>query len=219
MKYTSRFVLLLFFAGALTATTLFFIREKQSDDPVINFVRAHVKGPRRRTFPKAIELSNQRQIKTIVETGTSRGGTLAYDGDGGFTIIFGYWSQLHNAELYSVDIDPKAIERAHSVVDKYGEIVHLVEDDSVHFLQHFNKTIDFLYLDSYDFDKNNPHPSQLHHLHEIEAAYNKLAPHSIVMIDDCGLAYGGKGKLVVDYLLNKGWSIYAQDYQIIMVHS
>lgn len=202
----------------ISATIYFFYREQKSNDPVINFVQENVVGRRRRTFTKAINLINERNVKTIVETGTARGGNMAYDGDGGFTIIFGYWSQLHNAELFSIDINPKAVERAHSVVDKFGSVVHLIVDDSVHFLQNFNKQIDFLYLDSYDFEKNNPTPSQLHHLHEIEAAYDKLTPQSIVMIDDCGLPHGGKGKLVIEYLLNKGWSVYAQDYQVILTH-
>jgi hypothetical protein len=103
-------------------------------------------------------------------------------------------------------------------VDQFGSCVHLVEGDSVNFLKNFDRQIDFLYLDSYDFEKNNPSPSQQHHLREIEAAYDKLTPQSIVMIDDCDLAHGGKGKLVIAYLLDKGWSIYAQDYQVILVN-
>lgn len=53
------------------------------------------------------------------------------------------------------------------------------------------------YLDSFDFDISNPLPSQKHHLKEIEAAYDKLTDNSVVMIDDCDLPGGGKGKGVI----------------------
>ena len=211
------FVLGIFICAVILAAKLY-LREKPTNDPIINFVREHIRGSRRRTFTTAIELSNKHNVRTIVETGTARGGNLAYNGDGGFTIIFGLWSQLHNAELFSVDIAPEAVEKARDVTAQFGNNVHVVQNDSVDFLKNFDRSIDFLYLDSFDFDKNNPDPSQLHHLHEIEAAYDKLSPHSIVMIDDCGLPYGGKEKLVVNYLVSKGWTIYAQDYQIILVH-
>lgn len=87
------------------------------------------------------------------------------------------------------------------MVCQYEKNVHLVVDDSIEFLRNFDKIIDFLYLDSYDFEANNPVSSQMHHLHEIEVAYNKLAPNAVVMIDDCGLSHGGR--LAINYLLNK----------------
>lgn len=188
-------------------------------EPVVNFVKKEARGARRETFEAALHLIDQRSVKTIIETGTARGGALAFDGDGAFTVFFGYWSALNGADLYSVDINPYAIQNARYIVSEYEKNVHFIEDDSAHFLQQFHKPIDFLYLDSFDFDSNNPEPSQLHHLHEIEAAYDKLTPNAIVMIDDCGLPHGGKGKLVIDYLLKKGWRTYMESYQVIMVRS
>lgn len=95
--------------------------------------------------------------------------------------------------------------------------VVLVCSDSVRYLKSFGKQIDFLYLDSFDYDFNNPSPSQRHHLREIIAAYPWLTKESIVMIDDCDLAGGGKGVLVISYLINRGWKIAMQGYQVIMV--
>lgn len=187
-------------------------------DPVIQFMKNNVVGSRRPTFELALRMIDARGIKTIVETGTARG-PKPFDGDGGFTPIFGYWCSLNNADLYSIDINPDAIKNAQNLTKNFANNVHLIIDDSVHFLRNFNKQIDFLYLDSFDFDAGNPLPSQEHHLKEIETVYEKLAPHAVIMIDDCDLPYGGKGKLVIDYLLKKGWVICAQGYQVIMIRS
>ena len=174
-------------------------------DPVIAFMNANG-CDRAKMFELVLRLIDTRQCKTIVETGTARG-PKPFNGDGGFTPIFGYWCTLNSAKLYSVDIKPDAIKNALNLIKEFSNNVHLFLDDSVHFLENFDKTIDFLYLDSFDFDSNNPVPSQLHHLREIQTAYDKLAPNAVVMIDDCGLPHGGKGKFVVEYLQKKGWFI------------
>jgi hypothetical protein len=185
--------------------------------PVISFIDKNVHDARRHTFKRVLGLMEERKVKTIVETGTARGGHMAFSGDGGFTIIFGYWASLNNAQLYSVDINEQALKNARTMITDYLNNVDLVLDDSVHYLENFPKTIDLLYLDSFDFEKNNPRPSQEHHLKEIQAAYDKLNNNSIVMIDDCDLPHGGKGKLVIEYLVARGWKIVAKSYQVILV--
>jgi SAM-dependent methyltransferase len=187
--------------------------------PVIEWIREKTRDSRRVTFEAVLHLIEQRGVKTVLETGTARGGHLAFDGDGGFTIFFGLWCALNDVHLYSVDISPVAIQNARTMVGQFEKNVHLVVDDSIHYLQQFDKPIDFLYLDSFDFDKENYRLSQLHHLHEIDIAYEKLSPHAVVMIDDCGLPNGGKGRFVIEYLLHRGWEIYMQDYQVIMIRS
>lgn len=188
-------------------------------DPAYAFVSANVMGERRLGFHKAMQLMSQRNIKTIVETGTARGGDMAFTGDGGFTIVFGLWALLYDAHLYSVDILEFAINRAKTMVKPYMNHITFTLDDSVHYLQEFDRTIDFLYLDSFDYEKTNPLPSQQHHLKEIEAAYEKLAPNAIVMIDDCKLPGGGKGRLAINYLKERGWKVVLDSYQVIMVRS
>ena len=168
------------------------------------------------TFLLALELMQKRKAKVIVETGTARYGSGNFIGDGGSTIIFGDWARKNNAVLYSIDIDEGALYNAYQNLGDSTKAVHLVHSDSVEFLRRFNQTIDFLYLDSYDFDCFNPDPSQEHHLNEIIAAYPYLRENSVVMIDDCDLPHGGKGKLVIDYLLKRGWKILAEQYQVIL---
>lgn len=46
--------------------------------------------------------------------------------------------------------------------------------------------------------------SKTHHLNEFMAIENQLHDKTIVLIDDCDLPNGGKGKLVVDYMLKNG---------------
>lgn len=169
------------------------------------------------TFTKALELLNKRKIKTIVETGTARCGDSNFDGDGGSTIIFGHWAMDHDAVMYSVDVSPSHIALARQASKKYLTHLFFVEEDSISFLQNFPSTIDFLYLDSYDYDENDPLPPQMHNLHEVMAAYDKLTDHSIIMIDDCNIPGGGKGKLAIEFLLKKGWKLHANRHQVILL--
>lgn len=171
------------------------------------------------TFKRALELMTERKARVIVETGTARYGVSNYDGDGCSTYIFGTWAFSRGSILYSIDIDEKAIEESKSVVRNFLDSVTLVHSDSVKYLKQFSHEIDFLYLDSYEFDFENPHPSQKHHLKEIQAAYPKLTESSVVMIDDCDLPFGGKGKLAIEYLLKKNWKIVMENYQTILVQS
>lgn len=173
---------------------------------------------RYKTFLKALELLEQRNALMLVETGTARDGDKNFAGDGGSTIIFGDWAKQNGALLYTVDITPAAIEGSKSATKEYADNIEYVCGDSVTFLENFQGPIDFLYLDSYDFDFSNPAPSQEHHLKEIIAAYPHLHENSIVMIDDCGLPKGGKGKLVIKYLLSRGWFIKQKNYQVIMLN-
>lgn len=175
------------------------------------------------SFLTALELMGSRKMKTIVETGTSRSGDMNYAGDGGSTIIFSEWAKDYKAEFYSVDLCEEYLINAEDAVRKqignHLQDIHFVCSDSVSFLRDFGKKIDFLYLDSYDFDVNNPLPSQYHHLFEIEAAYPYLTEDSIVMIDDCGLPHGGKGKLAIEFLLERGWQIIVDLYQVVLIYS
>lgn len=170
------------------------------------------------TFQYVLNLMSEREVKIIVETGTARNGECNCAGDGCSTPIWGAWAQKNGAYVYSVDIDPQAIQNSSDACTSYQDHIAFVTCDSVGFLANFDKSIDFLYLDSYDFDVNNPSPSQEHHLKEIMAVYPSLHKKSIIMIDDCDLPFGGKGKLVIQYLLDRGWKIALSGYQVILIY-
>lgn len=165
---------------------------------------------------KSLNLLTERKARILLETGTARYGAENFAGDGGSTIIFSEWAQNNQATLYSVDISQEYLTNAKEALDSRVATV-FVESDSVEFLEKFDRSIDFLYLDSYDYEYGNVLPSQLHHLNEIVAAYPHLHEHSIVMVDDCDLPHGGKGKFVINFLIARGWKVIADKYQVILV--
>jgi predicted O-methyltransferase YrrM len=179
---------------------------------------------RKVTFLRSMKLMEERKAKVLVETGVARNGLQNTKGDGASTIVFGLWSKANNASLYSVDINESAVNTAQNTIDDLAlnENVKLSVSDSIKFLEDFNEQIDFLYLDSYDYnpkDPENQKASQEHHLNEIKAAESNLHKNSIILIDDCKLNGGGKGKLVVEYLKEKGWKVDKNMYQILMIRS
>ena len=177
---------------------------------------------RRITFAKTLKLLEQRKAKMIIETGTSREGLKNTKGDGGATIVFGKWAQQNNAKMHSVDISEDSVKGSQAEVDKQklSDTVTLHLNDSLEFLKSFEHPVDFLYLDSYDYSKTDidiQKKSQDHHLKEFKLIENKLHDDSIVLIDDCGLPRGGKGKTVVEYMVKKDWKVLIDAYQILLV--
>ncbi|WP_418603324.1 class I SAM-dependent methyltransferase [Hwangdonia sp.] len=177
---------------------------------------------RRITFAKTLKLLDERKVKTIIETGTSREGLNNTKGDGGATIVFGKWAQQNHAKMHSVDISEDSVKGSQSEVDNQNlndtVTVHL--NDSLAFLKTFDDPVDFLYLDSYDYSKTDTEiqmKSQEHHLKEFKTIEDKLHKDSIVLIDDCGLPGGGKGKTVIAYMLEKNWKILIDAYQVLLV--
>ncbi len=177
---------------------------------------------RRITFLKTLALLDKLQAKVIIETGTSREGLKGARSQGAATIVFGKWAQKNNAILHSVDISLDSVKVAQSEVECQGlnkqVIIHL--SDSIEFLKNFDQTVDFLYLDSFDYG-DNPEiqlKSQLHHLNEFKAIERKLHKDSIVLIDDCNLPGGGKGKLAIEYMLQNSWVPIIQKYQVLLLN-
>lgn len=164
-----------------------------------------------------LELMGQRDARILIETGTSRLGATNCAGDGCSTVLFADWAKDHRASFISVDICPHAIANSQSAVYSINPDVQFVLSDSIAFLKKFDQKIDLLYLDSFDFDPDNPIPSQLHHLYEIQAALPHLHKGSIVLIDDCELPFGGKGKLAIDFLSAHGWRVLFRGYQVLLI--
>lgn len=215
MKNTLKFILLNLFvicSPLLSETDAF------SDNNHKYLINRLPKVDRRyASFLLVLELLEHRQAKVLVETGTARWGDKNFSGDGGSTIIFGEWASKNRAILSTIDIDIQAIENAKTATQDFKDHIHYCCSDSILYLSEYDQLIDFLYLDSFDFDFGYSPSSQEHHLKEITAAYSKLHKNSIVMIDDCDLPEGGKGKLVIKFLLEKGWVIIYSGYQTILV--
>lgn len=178
-------------------------------------------GKRRNTFRRTLKLLDDRNARILVETGTARNGLKNTKSDGASTIVFGSWAAQNNACLYSVDHDLEAIAMAKKEILRleFEDYVEFINADSLPFLANFEQKIDFLYMDSFDYDKRDKAQqrlSQEHHLKEFQAVQGKLHPQSLVLIDDCKLSGGGKGKLAIEYMTDKGWEIKINSYQCLL---
>ncbi len=178
-------------------------------------------GKRRITFQKVLDLLDKTQAKVIVETGTSRSGLQGAKGDGAATIVFGKWAKENDAFMHSVDISEDSVKGSQTEVDtqNLGNHVRVYLSDSLIFLKEFDQQVDFLYLDSYDYSKDLEVQvkSQEHHLKEFKAIEDRLHENTIVLIDDCRLPNGGKGKTTIEYMLKNDWKIALDAYQVLLV--
>jgi len=173
----------------------------------------------------------------VVETGCVRKENN-WAGDGQSTILFDrFISQWPGSEMYSVDIDPNATDLCKSLVSSATKIY---TGDSVIFLRNLARNppknfsnIDVLYLDSYDLDLSNPHPSALHHMKEFLAVSPLIGPETLVVVDDAppgGMfrvfilsgdsisciqqpPISGKGKYIADYAMAIGLQPVISGYQ------
>ena len=153
----------------------------------------------------------KRLSPVIVETGCVRK-TKGWDSDGSSSLLFHEAAQKLQAKFYTIDINP-----VHCLLaQKLCPHAHVLCGDSVtllHELKRKIRRIDLLYLDSYDLDWNNPHPSALHHLMELCASMPLLKSGSLVFVDDN--AHGkGKGMYVAEFLRKAGAQQVLDDYQI-----
>ena len=187
-------------------------------DPIEELLRgAPSRAP---TFKKALKYLDRVKPKVLVETGTARGrfdiNLPSICGDGGGTLIFALWCSLNNAKIYTVDIDQTCIDNCKLNIAALGltEYVEFIVSDSVAYLQNCELSeLKFLFLDSYDFDYYNPYPSQMHHKKEYEAVKDKLHKQCCILIDDCGLPHGGKGRYVEEDLVKDNFMLIQAEYQ------
>ena len=170
------------------------------------------------------ELLEQKKDKnfTILETGCMRAdhGQLALGDDGASTYIFDDFINFYDGEVHSVDIKKENVDYANELTSK-RTTVHC--QDSVDFLWNLpKKQIDFLYLDSYDIEREYAHRSQLHHVKEMCAVIDKLGKGSIICIDDHDAFFTGDGKIakgtyVKDFMDDIGMKPIHEGYQIVWV--
>jgi hypothetical protein len=155
----------------------------------------------------------------IIETGTTRRdhGHLSFGDDGASTYIFDQFINFYDGELLSVDINKDNVNYANSVT---SDKTRVFCEDSVKFLWGLpgNQNIDLLYLDSFDIEKQNPHPSQLHHIKELCSVIDKLKSETIIVVDDHDAFFTdgktGKGTYVKEFMKDIGADIIFENYQI-----
>lgn len=173
--------------------------------------------PRGAGYATIFELLARHPRPLIVETGSMRfPGVVDFATDGASTFLFHHYCRDHGGECWTVDVDPAATKHVETLCDP--RIVHAVTGDSVAFLRGFPRKgeIRLLYLDSLDLDADRPLASQRHHLDEIEAVFDALAPGTIVVVDDHFVHRGvqvGKGSLVERFLRERHVPLVHDGYQ------
>ena len=156
---------------------------------------------------------------TIVETGCMRAdhGDMAFGDDGASTYIFDDFINYYDGQVISVDICQANVDHANA---KTSDRTMAYCEDSVSFLWNMRvNTIDFLYLDSYDIERDNPHPSQLHHVKELCAVISKCRKGTIICVDDHDAFFTGgligKGNYVKEFMEAIGAELLYEGYQIV----
>ena len=169
------------------------------------------------SFKKTFEICEKRKLKTIVETGTSRGKTKFFFfrshnwKDGMSTIMFAEYVKNMNGFLYTCDISESNINAAKKFTSKFSDYISYNIDDSVNFLERFKNDIDLLYLDS--LDGHNPVKASKHQFNEIQNAIKNLHNDSLILLDDKGT----KTNLSINFLLkNNFYILYETRYQILL---
>jgi hypothetical protein len=164
-----------------------------------------------------LELKNKKYF-SIIETGCMRSdhGNLCFGDDGCSTYIFDKFVNFYDGKVLSVDISLENCDHARNLVSEKTQVIN---NDSVDFLWNLNinEDIDLLYLDSFDVSKENPHPSQLHHIKELCAIISKLQKGCIIVIDDHNAYFdnrSGKSQYVKDFMENIKAELIFEDYQI-----
>ena len=175
------------------------------------------KNIRFKSFFQTLEIANNRDLKLIVETGTTRGKTNFFFfnkynwKDGMSTIMFADYAKNFNGHLHTCDISQKNINSCKKFTKNFSKYISYHVDNSIYFLKLFKYKIDILYLDS--LDGHDPETASKHQLNEIVNSIDKLSNNSLVLLDD----KGGKTKLSLDFLLKNRFKIILETkYQLLL---
>ena len=186
----------------------------------------HRLGERIQGFDMMFDYLSNIQNPVIIETGCARLENN-YEGDGQSSILFDRFVEEHGGEFHTIDISQTSVDYCRSKIISSRSHVHLA--DSITKLKSFNqefqqqgKSIDLLYLDSFDASRTDPdvcYRSSLHHLYEFVSIYPSLKSGSLVAVDDNWLdsqsKMAGKGQLLFDYMEKASNNLIHNGYQLI----
>jgi len=172
---------------------------------------------RKSGFEFIIDHLSKQEYPIIVETGCARWEDN-FAGDGMSTLIFDTYMANRSGEVYSVDITQGNVNFARSKVSARTQIAC---EDSLSFLwrlrsqlQKKNLFVSMLYLDSYDLDHGNPHPSALHHMQELTAILPVCNQNTLIGVDDNYSSTTGKGIYIADFMKSVGIPVCKDGLQI-----
>lgn len=149
----------------------------------------------------------------IVETGTQR--ARPDPGAGESTRLLACAALAARGNLISIDTNAESVAMGKSVTIDLPAICEQKSGEN-YLASYQGRKIDALYLDSADCgsDKYTEHC-----LREAKAAVAHVAAGGMLLIDDTvrdGETWSGKGQLAVPYLLQLGWSLVGNGYQVLL---
>lgn len=171
---------------------------------------------RKDTFRHAFEIIKRNGTKNLIETGCYRG-TFA---DGCSTVVLAAMAREVGGKVDSYELAPRNISVARSALQKFGlhQFVEFHQGDSITNLARRTKPVGFAYLDSFDCGTLNMRPAQEHCLGELEAILPLMEQKASVLIDDHMEVRGGKTKLAMRRLWQRGFTNFSYGYQLLFAH-
>lgn len=162
--------------------------------------------------------------KLLIEIGTTREELPGL----GSTEILARLCRQYGMRMITVDMDEENTFRARRQMDGFGEMFTAVCSKGEDFLQGFSETVDFIYLDAFDFEHPN-HSDKRKSKYEkvLGTTINNAACHSMhldctvelvrlcseqttIVFDDVwkeGDTWKGKGETAIPYLLKNGFRV------------
>ncbi len=178
-------------------------------------------GKRREAFEVMLDHLSNSQYPLIVETGVSRQEN-SVDGDFMSTLIWDAAANQYQGTVQCVDINP---DNCRFTKNKTSDRTMVYCGDSVKFLAYkeqeydkLSRKIDLLYLDSYDIDFDNWHPSALHHVYELFAIKGALKSGTLICVPGNLILndmHVGKGTYIAEWMAAIGKEMIYQGYQCI----
>lgn len=126
-----------------------------------------------------------------------------------------FWKHYTDAEIYTVDIDPKC--KNIIVNDDRLSGVNVFTQDANTYLAGFDKSIDLLFLDAWDVEEGTPYAEE--HLKAYLTCKDKLAHRCAILIDDTDIGNKGKGRLVIPKLIEDGFKCLTEGRQTLFVRN
>lgn len=177
--------------------------------------------PRYPTTEQTIDLLTQTQSNVLLQINvTSQQITPNKRPDFALACIFGHWAFLNNAKYYLTFADltnADTIALAPAYLSPFSPAAKTFSNDIQQFLATFINQIDFLYLDTTDYQQEQPEKFQQTLLNMVKMVNPKLnVNNGIILIGN--LPNKGKKCPALDYLKEQGWKITENNFQIILRH-
>ncbi len=143
-------------------------------------------------------------------------------GAGCFTLMAAECLSHLQPQIYTVDLNASAIHRCQIMTKEYNTVKHH-RSDSERFLKNFTQKIDLLYLDTGYMNPIEPTAQLQLREAKVVVEQDLISENGLILIDDVrnqnaiGDKSGlGKSKYAIPYLLENGFEIVEDEYQVIL---